>query len=698
MLNFRKKPVCTPAADGSGNCALKVALVGNPNVGKSVLFNALTGAYVTVSNYPGTSVEVARGSVVIDGVSCEIIDTPGMYSILPITEEERVAREILLHESPDVVIHVLDARNLERMLAMTLQLIEAGLPVILVVNIMDEAERMGLVIDIPLLAEKLGIPVIAAAAAKKIGLPELREAIIGYDRGHHAVFGYSRRLEADLMEIMVLMAGKYTLAKKSLALLLLQRDEEVAGIVRDTEGEEYAAIEGRVREKMFARRDSFHLELSMERKMVVKGLIDGVFRAPDKRRPVFGERLSRLAIRPLTGVPLLLIILYFGLYKFVGSFGAGTVVDFLEGTLFEGYFNPWVISLVNKVIPWEILRELFVGEYGVITLGLRYAVGIILPIVATFFLFFSILEDSGYFPRLALLVDRLFKKIGLTGRAVIPMVLGFGCDTMATMVTRGGHPGAPLQVSGGAGRVERLHAAHLPPGRCPGVQGRAGRVPHVLHGTSPHAAPPALQRPDQDLLAHAVVPAGDPAALHPGLGAALDRQDHPLFPDPGRMDGTGHGLHRAAQGDGHRLHLRLFPARLRRGRTLRPPDQGHPRRPPADRCRRNPHPVHPLHRPVSHHAEGTGNKGCHGHRGVRQRPGVLHRVSSERVPGPDGNTLMKCGFCGFEFDEEEANTGCKSCPMSSGCRMIKCPRCNYENPPEPTLVRKIKKILKKSGS
>lgn len=436
MLNFRKKPVCTPAADGSGTCALKVALVGNPNVGKSVLFNALTGAYVTVSNYPGTSVEVARGSVVIDGVSCEIIDTPGMYSILPITEEERVAREILLHESPDVVIHVLDARNLERMLAMTLQLIEAGLPVILVVNIMDEAERMGLVIDIPLLAEKLGIPVIGAAAAKKIGLPELKEAIIGYDRGHHAVFGYSRRLEADLMEIMVLMAGKYTLAKKSLALLLLQRDEEVAGIVRDTEGEEYPAIEERVREKMFARRDSFHLELSMERKMVVKGLIDGVFRAPDKRRPVFGERLSRLAIRPLTGVPLLLIILYFGLYKFVGTFGAGTVVDFLEGTLFEGYFNPWVISLVNKIIPWEIFRELFVGEYGVITLGLRYAVGIILPIVATFFLFFSILEDSGYFPRLALLVDRLFKKIGLTGRAVIPMVLGFGCDTMATMVTR----------------------------------------------------------------------------------------------------------------------------------------------------------------------------------------------------------------------------------------------------------------------
>jgi len=436
MLNFRKRPTCSPATDGSCTCCKKVALVGNPNVGKSVLFNALTGAYVTVSNYPGTSVEVARGTVVVDGVQCEIIDTPGMYSILPITEEERVAREILLHESPDVVLHVLDARNLERMLAMTLQLIEAGLPVILVVNIMDEAERMGLTIDIPLLQEKLGVPVIGTSAAKKKGLPELREAIVRYDHKRHVVFGYSRRMESDLLEIMSLLSGSYTLSKKSLAILLLQRDDEVVSLVREKEGDGYALIEERVREKLFARRDSFHLELSMERRMVVRGLIDRVFHEPKERITGFGERLSRWAVKPLTGIPLLLIALYFGLYKFVGVFGAGTLVDYLEGTLFEGYFNPWITKLVTNTIPWQIIQELFVGEYGIITLGLRYAVGIILPIVTTFFLFFSVLEDSGYFPRLALLVDRLFKKIGLTGRAVIPLVLGFGCDTMATMVTR----------------------------------------------------------------------------------------------------------------------------------------------------------------------------------------------------------------------------------------------------------------------
>ncbi len=435
-LFSKKKASCHSTVTETLPGAKKVALVGNPNVGKSVLFNALTGAYVTVSNYPGTSVEVARGTAQLDGGSFQIIDTPGMYSILPITEEERVAREILLTETPDVVIHVLDARNLERMLPMTLQLIDAALPVILVVNIMDEAERMGLVIDIPLLEKRLGIPVIGAATAKKRGLMEIRQAIAGYQRSTPVSFSYSKRLEADIAAVSSLLRNDYPLAHKSLALLLLQRDEEVAALVEKVEGAGYGAIAACVKEITFERRESFHLDLSMERKGLVKGLLDRVFTLPARRVVTFGERLSRWAVRPLTGVPLLLIILYYGLYQFVGVFGAGTMVDFLEGTLFKQYFNPWIIGVVKGIVPWEIIQELFVGEYGVITLGFRYAVGIILPIVATFFLFFSILEDSGYFPRLALLVDRLFKKIGLTGRAVIPMVLGFGCDTMATMVTR----------------------------------------------------------------------------------------------------------------------------------------------------------------------------------------------------------------------------------------------------------------------
>ena len=436
MALFWRKSSCHGPQTDKPCGGRKVALVGNPNVGKSVLFNALTGAYVTVSNYPGTSVEVTKGTAEIAGESLEIIDTPGMYSLLPITEEERVAREILLTEAPDLIIHVIDARNIERMLAMTLQLIEAELPVVLVVNILDEAERLGFTIDAPLLEKRLGIPVIGAAVAKKRGLPEIRKAIAGYQKKQATMPSYSRRLKKDILDVASLLRGGYALGKEATALLLLQRDEEIARLAEEQEGEAYPSVEDKVREKTFMRRESFHLDLSLERKGIIKVILEGVFKVPEHHRIALNERISRFTLRPLTGVPLLLMVLYFGLYQFVGVFGAGTVVDFLEGTLFEEYFNPWVTALVKDILPWPVIQELFVGEYGIITLGLRYAIGIILQIVATFFLFFSVLEDSGYFPRLAMMVDRLFKKIGLTGRAVIPMVLGFGCDTMATMVTR----------------------------------------------------------------------------------------------------------------------------------------------------------------------------------------------------------------------------------------------------------------------
>ncbi len=414
----------------------KIILVGNPNVGKSVVFNTLTGSYTTVSNYPGTSVEVSRGQCEIDGENYQVLDTPGMYSLLPITEEERVARRILLEESPYIVLHVIDARNLERMLPMTLQLIEAGLPVVLLINIMDEAERVGMHVDVALLQEKLQIPVVGGAMGRaKRGLWELRDAIRDF-KVSKATFNYATDLEKDIHGISSLMQGDYTLDRRSLTLMLLQRDEEIAERVKDREGARYESIEKAVNDTIFDRRVDLHLRISLERKRVCKGLLDGVITQQEGDRQTFADRLSNWTMNPWTGIPLLLIVLYMGLYQFVGVFGAGTIVDFLEGTLFEEYLNPWVIGLCNQYIPWYWLNELLVGEYGLFTLGVRYAVAIILPIVGTFFIAFAVIEDSGYFPRLAMLVDRVFKKIGLNGRAVIPMVLGFGCDTMATVVTR----------------------------------------------------------------------------------------------------------------------------------------------------------------------------------------------------------------------------------------------------------------------
>lgn len=158
----------------------KMVLVGTPNVGKSVIFNRLTGAYATVSNYPGTTVEVFKGTCRIGGELFEVVDTPGMYSLMPITEEERVTRTLLLNEKPDIILHIVDAKNLERMLSMTLQLKEAGLPVMLVVNMMDEAQQIGREIDIEKLEELLGIPVVGTSAALNRGMDLLRKKVEQY--------------------------------------------------------------------------------------------------------------------------------------------------------------------------------------------------------------------------------------------------------------------------------------------------------------------------------------------------------------------------------------------------------------------------------------------------------------------------------------------------------------------------------------
>ncbi len=417
--------------------SLKIILVGNPNVGKSVLFNMLTGAYTTVSNYPGTSVEVSRGSCRIAEQLYEVLDTPGMYSMMPITEEERVARRILLVEQPHVVIHVIDARNIERMLPMTIQLIEARLPVILVVNILDEAERLGMKIDLEQLEKNLGVPVVGAVMKRKVGLEELKQKVANFADGSHAIFPYADDLEKDICDVAALLKGSYRLSQRAMAILLLQKDEDVQQLVSEHEGPRCSlALTGLVHEISFKRRADLHLQISLERRKICQQMLADVVTQQTREKELFSEKLSRWMVTPWTGVPILLIVIYLALYKFVGGFGAGTLVDLLEGQLFETYINPPVIELAQRYLTANWLYELVVGEYGLWTLGIRYAVALVLPIVGSFFLVFSLLEDSGYFPRLALLVDRVFKKIGLSGRAVIPIVLGFGCGTMATLVTR----------------------------------------------------------------------------------------------------------------------------------------------------------------------------------------------------------------------------------------------------------------------
>jgi ferrous iron transport protein B len=363
-----------------------------------------------------------------------------MYSLLPITGEERITRDILLSRKDDTVLHVIDAKNLERMLPLTLQLIEAKLPVALVLNMIDEADRLGIRIDTQQLEQKLAIPVTVTSALTGNGIDELKKKMVSniyrnYTINDHKI-DYGASIEEALAALVPLMSERCGLSQRSQALLLIQDDPGVRETIRNFQGDSNDVLDATLSELDGKLEEPASYTVSMTLHKTAARICEEVFLHPQHISRSFSRRLGEWLMNPITGIPILFLVLYFGLYKFVGEFGAGTIVDFLEAGIFEKYVNPWINEFIIRYVPWQPIRELIGLDYGIITLGIRYAIAIILPIVGTFFIAFSIIEDFGYLPRLAMLVDRLFKKIGLNGRAVIPMTLGLGCDTMATMVTR----------------------------------------------------------------------------------------------------------------------------------------------------------------------------------------------------------------------------------------------------------------------
>ncbi len=420
----------------------KIILVGSPNTGKSLLFNALTGAYTTVSNYPGTTVEVSRGKTLIGNEVFEILDTPGMYSLNPITEEEEISRQIIMKKEYSVLIHVVDAKNIDRMLPFTLHLIESKLPVILVLNMMDEANKKGISVNSEILEDYLGIPVVKTVAVSGEGVTNLKNKItyLCNDKKNlkdKIFFNYNINIEYSISEIASLIDDN-VLSKRTLAILLLQGDQKIKNLIEPMlEKNVVKSINSIIQKTTDFFDDPLRYVMAIEEQNSINTIISNAVTVISNKNSIsFSDRISRVMTRPLTGIPVLLLVTYFGLYQLVGVFGAGIVVDFIEKNVFDNYLSPFVISATNAYVPWVPIQNLLVGDYGVFTLGLRYAIAIILPIVGIFFFAFAIIEDTGYLPRMALLIDRVFKKIGLSGRAVIPMTLGFGCGTMATMVTR----------------------------------------------------------------------------------------------------------------------------------------------------------------------------------------------------------------------------------------------------------------------
>ncbi len=413
----------------------KVLLIGNPNVGKSALFGLLTGKYVTVSNYPGTTVEVTYGNAVLNKTRTLVIDTPGVNSLVPMSEDEKVTRDMLLTDRAGVVVQVADAKNLRRGLLITLQLSEMEVPFILDLNMDDEAKSRGIHVDQEKLSRLLGIEVVKTVATRRSGIDKLVKGI-QHPRQSIAGVRYDDAIEAGVRDISVLLPGA-NIARRALALMVLAGDESLKGWLHANLKDHVIAEIEKVRQAVQSKfNNSLGYLINQRRiKKADEILTQVMSRHEAGNRSTIAYHLGRLSMHPVYGLPILLAVLYL-VYQFVGVLGAGTAVNFLEKTVFGEYLNPWSTKIVDFIFPVPFMHELLVGDYGLITMALTYSIAIVLPIVGFFFIAFGVLEDSGYLPRLAVMVNKIFKIMGLNGKAVLPMILGLGCDTMATLTTR----------------------------------------------------------------------------------------------------------------------------------------------------------------------------------------------------------------------------------------------------------------------
>ena len=415
-----------------------IALVGHPNVGKSVIFQRLTGQHVAIANYPGTTVELARGAA-RDLPETVLVDTPGVITFPPQSEDERITARVLLYEPLKAILQVGDSKNLRRTLLLTVQLAEMGLPLVLALNMMDEAETRGVVVNQTLLAEYLSIPVIPTTATRGQGVEELNLALQAGCAPQFRLV-YPPEIEAAIAQFCTWLAEagllRTQVSPRALALLWLCGDAVTeAWLKEQLGGEPFRDLQALRSDLQLSIVEPLPVAIQQARLGYVERLASAVIVTSGHGWRGSGERLGRLTTHPLWGLLILASVLY-GLYWFVGVFGAGTLVGLLEENLFSQVINPWAVAGVNRLVPFPFLADLLVGKYGLWTMGITYALALILPIVATFFLAFGVLEDSGYLPRLAALSNRLFQFLGLNGKAVLPMVLGLGCVTMATLTTR----------------------------------------------------------------------------------------------------------------------------------------------------------------------------------------------------------------------------------------------------------------------
>jgi ferrous iron transport protein B len=411
---------------------IKVALVGNPNVGKSVVFNYLTSSYVDVSNYAGTTIEVSVGNLKISeteqlgsNFAFQIVDTPGIYSVSNLQEEETVTRDYILEA--DLIINVVSALSLGRDLFLTKQLADMGKPMLVLINQYDEAKKHKINVKVKVISQALGLDVELSSATLGEGLEELRTYILNFiDNAKFKPGRISKEVDNYCVPYLEMVFDRAS------ALLIAEADAEVAkanGIVLPLNATS-------------RRKEIYNIRNREVDELVRESVSEIQFAWMDK--------LGDLFLNPVIGSLTAVIVVYTFLFLFLGVFVAGTTVDFLENSIFKAYYEPFMRNLVGSIVPYDsssmagtlftdparALGTILVGDYGVLTLTITYLYALLLPLVFGFYLGLAFLEDSGYLPRLAVLVDGVLSSLGMNGRAIIPLILGGGCVTMATVTTR----------------------------------------------------------------------------------------------------------------------------------------------------------------------------------------------------------------------------------------------------------------------
>ena len=405
-----------------------VALAGNANVGKSATFNQLTGVDQDIGNWPGKTVEWAEGILLYRGQRIRVIDLPGIYSITTLSTEEQISREFIAHARPDVVVNVVDASALERNLFFTLQLAELESPMILAVNQVDLATKKGIAIDIRKLSALLGIPVVPTVAIQGKGIADLSDAIISaiVTRPKPHTLPYGKEVEDRIRKITELLpSGIGGYPPRWTAIKLLESDSDTVWEAKKLVPDAVAAAETFRQELERMHGEPAATILSSERYHVAERLVSEVMeiRTPGKHGASLTERIDRLALHPVLGYLLLIL-----------TIGGLLVWTFIVGAWFSDLLTAFLshIAPVQPLIKGSAGAVIFNGAWT----GFVAALTLILPYVIPFYLFLALIEDSGFLTRFSLMLDQGMHRMGLHGKAIIPLVLGFGCTVPACLSCR----------------------------------------------------------------------------------------------------------------------------------------------------------------------------------------------------------------------------------------------------------------------